>query len=650
VLIGLALASLAAAQQEKGVRSRIHVDHYNIDAEINPRTQTLAATVQMRVTPIDDNIATASFELNNALSVSRVVDDSGRQIPASRSAQDFSVRLSFPTPLTKGKPATLTFTYDGRLTGTEDSPVYGIKFAAIHPDFAFMMYPARWFPVYDYTVDRFTADMRITVPAGFTVVASGDEKEDRAPGDKVAYTFHYMHASFPASLAVVQGKPVVVNSQGVATSLYFRSKSGMAQAYGDEIGKAMTFFAGVYGAPPKANLTVIETEEGTPNGYSAPGIIFLSPRAIGDQVALRLVANQVSRQWWGTLVSPTSRNHIWLVNGSARYAEILYMEHNSGPAAMEQEVHDTYVDALTVDNPPVLQSARLEDYSPEYWAVTSSKGAAILNMLRWVVGDEAFMKVLHTFPDQYSWKAVNTEDFKKVAEAISGQNLQGFFIQWVESTGAPEFKLEYTVFRTQKGFRVMGKITQDLDTFRMPVDLKIETEGNPEEKRVEVVGTSSEFSVDTFGKPKSVTLDANGKMLRLTTAMRVGVAIRRGEQFQEVGEFGDALKEFQKALDADRGSSLAHYRVAELFFLQNSFQSAANEFREALNGDLEPKWTEVWAHINLGKIFDITGQRDRAVNEYNHAIRTRDNTQNAQEEAAKYLKTPYERKHTLSSL
>ena len=61
------------------------------------------------------------------------------------------------------------------------------------------------------------------------------------------------------------------------------------------------------------------------------------------------------------------------------------------------------------------------------------------------------------------------------------------------------------------------------------------------------------------------------------------------------------------------------------------------------NGDLEPKWTEVWAHINLGRIYDISGQRDRAVNEYNLAIRTKDNTQGAQEEAAKYLKAPYER-------
>ena len=62
---------------------------------------------------------------------------------------------------------------------------------------------------------------------------------------------------------------------------------------------------------------------------------------------------------------------------------------------------------------------------------------------------------------------------------------------------------DYTVFRTQKGFRVVGKIAQDLDTFRMPVDLRIETEGNPEDKQIEVSGTSSEFSVDTFGKPKS---------------------------------------------------------------------------------------------------------------------------------------------------
>jgi hypothetical protein len=90
-------------------------------------------------------------------------------------------------------------------------------------------------------------------------------------------------------------------------------------------------------------------------------------------------------------------------------------------------------------------------------------------------------------------------------------------------------------------------------------------------------------------------------------------------------------------------SSLPHYRLAEKYFEQNAYQQAANEFREALRGDLQPRWVEVWSHINLGKIFDITGQRERAINEYNLAIRTKDDTNGAQAEAQKYLKEPYKK-------
>jgi tetratricopeptide (TPR) repeat protein len=630
--------------QDRGIKKpRIDVDNYVIDAEVNPHTQALNANVKVRFLPLDNDISSLSFELNNALNVTSVVDDAGHQIPASRSGQDFSLRLSFPAPLAKGKPTTLTFTYDGRLTGAEDSPVYGIKFAAIQNEFAYLMYPARWFPVNDYTIDRYTADLHITVPSGFKVIAGGLETEKAVAG-KTVYSFQFSKPSFPGSIALVQGDPQRVSSQGVTTSVYFRTKQSMASAYGDETGKVMTFLTSLYGLAPQANLTLVETEDGTPNGYSAPGIVFLSPRGIGNTVGSRLLANQLARQWWGVLVSPINRDHMWLENGNARYAEMLWAEHADGPAAFEDTVHDTYIEALTVDNPPVIQSGRLEDYSPEFWATTAAKGAALLNMLRGLMGNDNFSKLMATFPGQYGWQSVSTADFRKVAEQISGENLQYFFLQWLESSGAPEFKLEYTVFRTQKGFRVMGKISQDLDTFHMPVDLKIETEGNPESKRIDVVGTSSEFTVDTFGKPKSVSIDPAGSVLRWNPATRVAVAIKRGEQFVEVSDYGSALKEFQKALEVNRNSSLAHYRLGEAFFLQASDQTAANEFRESLNGDLDPKWTEVWAHIHLGMIYDLHGQRDRAVNEYNQAIRTKDNTQGAQEEAAKYLKTPYERK------
>ena len=641
LVLTLALGASAARAQDR--RSRIDVEQYTIDAEVSPAAQTLTAKATVRFTPLDDNITSAAFELNNALNVSRVVDAAGKQIQASRNQQDFTVRLSFEQPLVKGQPVTITFAYDGKLSGQEDSPVYGIKFAAIHPDFAYLLYPARWFPVSGYTTDRFSADLHVTVPVGYTVLGSGlDSKE--VVGDKARFQIKFERPSFPGSIAIVKDPPARVASEGVTTSLYFRGpEADMAQVYGEQIGKTMSYFTGLFGLPPYANLTVVETEEGAPNGFAAPGMIFLAPRGIGRQANTKLVANQVARQWFEELVSPASRNHLWLTNGLSAYAELLWSEHDKGPAAMEAQLRDVMIESLTVDTVPIIQASRLEDYSPELWALTAGKGATVIGMLRYVMGDENFFKTLKAFAQQYAWKSPNTDDFRKVAETAGGQDLGYFFIQWIESSGAPEFKLEYTILRTTKGFRVMGKIAQDLDTFRMPVDLKIETEGNPEEKRVEVVGTSSEFSVDTFGKPKSVVIDPNNRVLRYSNQVRVAVAIRRGEQYAELSEFGEALKQYQKALETNRTSSLAHYRIAEVYFLQNNYQQAANSFREVLAGDIDPKWTEVWSHINLGKIFDITGQRERAVNEYNLAIRTKDDTQGAQEEAGKYLKTPYER-------
>ena len=643
-ILGVALAAVTAfAQDRQQPRPRIDVQTVAIDAQINPMAQTLDATAKVTFIPLD-NISSVTFELNNALNLTRVTDGEGRQITASRFQEDQSVRLNLPQGLPKGQPASLTFAYGGKLTGQEDSPVFGIKFAAITPDVVYLMYPARWFPVNDYTIDRFASDFKITVPEGYRVVASGNGSvEPKSPAGMRTEHFTFTQASFPGSIAIVKGEPLTVTSGGVVTQVYARKAAGVAQAYGDEIGKAMTFFTDLFGLPVRKNLVVVETEAGTPNGYDAPGVIFLSPKAMGTQVNPKLVANEVSRQWWGGLVSPTTRNHMWIENGLARYSEILYLEHLNGTSAFDSEIHDTYVEALTVDQPPLIQTARLEDYSPEYWAATASKGAAVVNMLRGIAGEENFMKILKALPERYAWKTVNTDDFRKVSEEFAGQSLQGFFLQWIESSGAPEFKMEYTVFRTQKGFRVMGKVSQDLDTFRMPVKLHVETEGNPEEKTIEVVGTSSEFAMETFGKPKAITLDSKGQVLRFDDTMRVAVAIRRGEQFAEVSEFSEALKEYQKALDVRRNSSLAHYRIAELFFLQNNYQAAANDFREVLNGDLDPKWTEVWAHINLGKIFDITDQRERAVNEYRQATRTKDNTQGALEEAAKYTLEKYKR-------
>ena len=213
----------------------------------------------------------------------------------------------------------------------------------------------------------------------------------------------------------------------------------------------------------------------------------------------------------------------------------------------------------------------------------------------------------------------------------------------MDGTGAPEFKIKYTTFRVKKGFRIVGQIAQDLDLFSMPLELKVDTDGQSEMKRIEVRGTESAFSVETFGKPRRLVLDPNNWVLKNSAELRTRVAIRRGQEMTAAGNLSEALGEFNKALDVNKNSSLAHYRIAEVFYLQRNYQSAANEYRESLNGDEEPRWTEVWSHIGLGKIFDITGQRDRAVNEYRQAIQTNDNTQGALDEARRYLDTPFQR-------
>ena len=208
-----------AADAQERRTGRVRVEHYAIDAEINPATQTIQATVKATVIPLEDNQTTAVLELNNALNITRVVDAENRQIGVSRSQEDFTARLSLPYQATKGKPLTLTFTYDGRLTGQEDSPVYGIKFASIQNDFAYLMYPARWFPVADYTAGRFTSDLRITVPKGFRVIASGIETAvSAATPDKQTFTFAYKNPSFPGSIAILRGEGQRIAHSGVNTT------------------------------------------------------------------------------------------------------------------------------------------------------------------------------------------------------------------------------------------------------------------------------------------------------------------------------------------------------------------------------------------------------------------------------------------------
>jgi peptidase M1-like protein/tetratricopeptide repeat protein len=626
-----------------GQKPRIRAEDYQINAEIIPQTHHLTAQAKVKFLALEDsNFAT--FELHNALRVTRILDGNGKPLPSERISQDNAVRVTFPNGITKGSTNTLTFDYEGALANADDSPVEGLKLAYIGPDVTYLLYPGRWFPVTGYGMDRFTANINITAPAGTVIIGSGSVKPEKtAPAGKVVSSFSWQKPSFPGSIFAGPFQESVFG--GGNMHVYFSAnKKQFAPIYGDTAIKELEYFSSVYGPAPSPVMKLVELPDDTVPTWWAPEISAISTRNISEKTNYRLLADSIAHQWWGGLVSPATKEDWWIMDGGARAAEMEYVQHSAGETAFEESTRDMAVGALAYDTVPLADVGKLDTFSPEFQALVTDKGGMIFHMLRWVIGDAPYQKTIKEFLTQHAFKPVTIASLQDAAERnAAGEKLTSFFTQWVNGTGAPEFKMKYTVFRVKKGFRVVGEITQDLDLFRMPLELKVDTDGQSEMKRIEVVGTESPFSVETFGKPRKLTLDPNNWVLKNSPDLKVRVAIRRGQEMTAQGSLAEALTEFNKALEVNKNSSLAHYRIAEVFYLQRNYQSAANEYRESLNGDGEPRWTEVWSHIMLGKIFDITGQRQRAVNEYRQAIQTGDNTQGALDEARKYLEQPYQR-------
>jgi tetratricopeptide (TPR) repeat protein len=463
-------------------------------------------------------------------------------------------------------------------------------------------------------------------------------------GPQATYIFVWDKPSFPGTLVIGKFEDTAISAGGLVVHVLFPSgHKQQAQEYGDVAGKEFNYFTTLYGVPMSTDLKLVELPDDTVPAAWAPEIAAISSRVVGGKLNYRLLANLIAHQWWGVAVSPATRNDWWVTDGLARYGETLYVEHVSGKGGEEEAVKDMAVGALAYDTVPLGQLASLEPFDAGFQSLAADKGGMVFHMLHWVIGEQNFDQLTRRLAQQFQAKPVSVDDLEKLADQTSGEKLTWFFTQWLDSTGAPEFKNKYTIYRTNKGFRIVGEIQQDLDLFRMPVEIKIDTDGQSETKKVEVVGTNSAYALETYGKPRHIVIDPDNEVLKNTPDLRLRTAIMRGQQMVQQGNLAESLKEFQKALDINKSSSLAHYRVAEVFFMQRNYQASANAYRDALNGDGEPKWTEVWCHIQLGKIFDLSGQRERAVNEYQQAVQTQDNTQGALDEARKYLQTPFTR-------
>ena len=636
-------------------KARFHADDYKIDVELLPQTHKLTARATVKVTALD-NVNAVTFQLNNGLRITKLTDVNNKSLTPERNTQDSTVRFELASDLAKDTSTVFNFEYEGTLESADDSPVQGVKLAYIGPDTSYLLYSGLWFPIAGYGVNRFTSTISVTVPAHMVVIGSGKEqigapataskKTATAIANSKTFTFTSEKPSFPGTIIAGTFQEFKSDDAGIDMKVYFKpNHQNLGTEYASTAVKAFTYFVTQYGNAPSTRLKIVEIPDDTVPTTWAPEMAILSSRAITEKTNYRLLSNTIAHQWWGVSVSPASKDDWWISDGFARYSEARYVESAAGAAGLEEMVKDMSVGALAYDSVPLSSAAKLDYFSPEFQSLVTDKGAMILHMLRWVVGEKDYLKIMREFATKYAGKSATTDDFRELSEQVYTQKLTWFYSQWMDSTSAPEFKAKYTVYRlgNNKGFRIVGAITQDLDLFRMPVDLRVDTDGKTEEKRIEVVGTDSPFSVETFGRPRRISIDPQNRVLTNSKDIKLRASILRGQGLTQQGDLAGALSEFNKALEANKNSSLAHYRIAEVFYLQKNYQASANAYRESLNGDGEPRWTEVWSHLQLGKIFDVTGQRERAVNEYRQAIQTNDNTQGALEESRRYMQKPFER-------
>ena len=657
-LITLALSTAAQQPAPQPAVSRFDVTHYRIEAQIIPEQHVLRAGADVTFVPLD---ATRSvvFELNGSLKIESIERDGQ---PLTGFVQDAvgvgalgpSVRIDLGQVVPANQPVTLRFRWSGALINPEGGPLATRRLAYVGTEGSYLMYASRWFPFHDYAADRATSDITFIVPSGLQVAGTSDEPVVAQPSPKegaVRYRFVHRQPVLIGNFAA--GQYINRNLRYANYDLQLYAMPGSEkrlEAFAELTGRVLEFYTKRYGAPLFGNrLVVVQIDDESLDTYSGPGMIFLSTKMFDPTrpVPEEKLQREIAYQWWGQTVGLKSFDDAWLSQGLAEWSAFAFRESTLSEGGLDAAQREQQERALTFEQTASIARApsALDDQSAAYQSIVFYKGSMVFRMLRETIGREKFEQLLATFLQTYRGKNASIDDFEQMANKISQENLRYFFAQWVEGTGVPEFTVDYQIIRTRAGnFRARGTVKQNLESLRMPVELLLRAEGDNQQKTVRIEGRSEDFDFESNGQPIEVIVDPNNKILRMSDDLRVSIIARRGIEQMKEGIYAEAQQQFEAALKLDRSNSWVYYNLGLLYLEQRNWTQALDNLEASLIGNLKPAWIEVWGHSKRGNAYDAKGERNRAVTEYQKAVQSGIDYDNAQAVAKKYLATPYDPK------
>lgn len=478
--------------------------HMRLSLEIaDMETPRLEAVMELTVSPIGTTRDRLGLDAENDSLTIRSVTIDGRA--AAFTHEQDRLEIAIP-PTAPGQPVTVTVTYTGENMGLEGCGLNWFRsrperdeHAQIHTQ-GQANWNRRWFPCHDAPNERLTTELLVTAPDPYIVISNGRlmEQTPAGPGAGGAprTRWHWRqegpHPAYLVSLVVGRFDRVEVGGEGTARpglAMPVYGPPGSAERLREVFGPTpamIAFYEQWFDEPypwaQYAQVVVRNFRWGGMENTAASTFGEFTTRARGEGDAARahedLIAHEVAHQWLGNLVTCKSWEHLWLNEGWATYAEGLWFEHRDGPEAYQRRVR-RWLDAMVradagPDDRPLASTlfAGPDDLftQPDD---PYAKGALILHMLRARVGVEAFQRGTRVFINRFRFGHVETDDFRKVMEEISGESLQGFFEQWVRRAGIPRMDVRLEWIEADGHLAVVIEQTQAMSPQRPAYDVGV---------------------------------------------------------------------------------------------------------------------------------------------------------------------------------
>lgn len=384
-----------------------------------------------------------------------------------------------------------------------------------------------WFPTIDSPNERTTQEVYLTVNEKYTTLSNGELVYSKYNGDSTRTDYWKMdlpHAPYLFMIAVGEFSVYEDNWNDIPVSYYM--EKDYAKFSKDIFGatpEMLSFFSDIYGVefvwPKYAQVVVRDYVSGAMENTTASVFyddMNVDSRELIDYNFERIIAHELSHQWFGDLVTCESWANITLNEGFANYAEYLWFEHKYGSYEADKHAHDEFQQYLeeSVDKKVDLIRFYYDDKEDVFDNHSYAKGGLILNMLREHIGDEAFFESLNRYLEQHKFSSVEVHDLRLIFEEVTGEDLNWFFNQWYLNAGHPVLLVE-DHFKDST-LTISVSQLQDLDiapVYKLPVTIDVYTEEGIESYYIVVDEIYQSFELPVRENPNLVLFDAPQKLL-----------------------------------------------------------------------------------------------------------------------------------------